>query len=166
MPVDNQKCEQRKKWNCLVYKGESFLRFPASCLQCGTIFRCLAEMDESCLPVEKPCGGCIHEPSIVTDEEGTLWGSDRDCETCIRMIGIPSIPKDNYQARQKVEGRFGELVEDAENRERVLREVEKPCEKCVSYLSCTITDWEVCRQATDGKPFKYFRPRSAEVEKL
>jgi len=121
--IDNKSCEQRKKWYRSVYKGESFVRFSASCLQCGTIFRCLADMDESRSGVEKSCGGCVHEPSITSDEEGTVWGSDRDCESCIRMMGIP---KDNYQARQEVEGRFGELVEDAENRERVLREVKKP----------------------------------------
>ena len=44
--------------------------------------------------VEKSCKGCVHEPSITSDEEGTVWGSDRDCETCIRMIGIP---KDNFK---------------------------------------------------------------------
>jgi hypothetical protein len=57
-------------------------------------------MDESRSGVEKPCGGCVHEPSITADEEGTVWGSDRDCETCIRMMGIL---KDNYQARPEVE---------------------------------------------------------------
>lgn len=49
---------------------------------------------------EKPCEGCVHEPSITADEEGTVWGSDRDCETCIRMIGVP---KDNYQPCLEVE---------------------------------------------------------------
>ena len=44
--IDVKLCEQRKKWSRLVYKGESFLRFPVSCLQCETIFRCLADMDE------------------------------------------------------------------------------------------------------------------------
>jgi hypothetical protein len=45
--VDEKSCEQRKKWNRSVYKGESFLRFPASCLQCGAILWCLADIDES-----------------------------------------------------------------------------------------------------------------------
>jgi hypothetical protein len=98
--TDEKSCEQRKNWYRSVYKGESFLRFPASCLQCGTIFRCLADMDESRSGVEKPCGGCVHEPSITADEEGTVWGSDQDCETCVRMMGIP---KDNYQPCPEVE---------------------------------------------------------------
>jgi len=54
--LDGMSCEQRKKWTRLVYKGESFVRFPASCLQCGAILWCLAYMDESRSGVEKPEG--------------------------------------------------------------------------------------------------------------
>ena len=47
----------------------------------------------------KSCNSCKHHDSWVVDEEGVVWGSDVECETCHRFqIGMG----DNYEPKEKV----------------------------------------------------------------
>ena len=39
-----QDCGQRKEWLNLVYKGESFVRFPMVCLTCRRVRTCIEEV--------------------------------------------------------------------------------------------------------------------------
>ena len=48
-----EKCEERKKWGRLIYKGESFIRFPADCCSCDLMTVCLVWINTP-LEVEKP----------------------------------------------------------------------------------------------------------------
>lgn len=38
--MNEEECETKKKWSTLYYKGESYIRFPRSCLTCDYLITC------------------------------------------------------------------------------------------------------------------------------
>jgi len=77
---------------------------PHKCFFCGDFDPDHAEEKEEKKYALTECKGCVLEPILAVESESdgtmTIWGYDRECESCVRMTGVP---QDKYQPRKERE---------------------------------------------------------------